>query len=145
MSVRFLIDATLALLCSIVLAFIVSPFVTEAPFPHDSSIEARAEVMKKTSRNIYGSEDVVIDEAFYVTVQYPVHDGGVERVQATVTEAFYDTVEKGDILALTYNPDQTDHLWFDGRKEPMSRYLWAFILTICALPPFFLAIAVFRP
>lgn len=144
MPTRILTDILLALLLSLALAYLLLPFVVENSFPKSLGRDSVAQVMDKTARNIYGSEKTVIDEVFYVTVQYPVHDGGVEREQVRVQEDFYDNVHEGDFFTLAYNSEKTTQLSFKGKEEPMGVFAWMMVLTTCAVPVFFFLVTVSR-
>ena len=144
MPTRTLTDILLALLVSLALAYLMLPFVVENSFPKSLGRDSVAQVMDKTARNIYGFEKTVIDEVFYVTVQYPVHDGGVEREQTSVKENFYNSVNKGDFFTVTYNSEKTTQLSFKGKEEPMGVFAWMVVLTTCAVPVFFFFISFFR-
>jgi len=144
MPTRTLTDILLALLLSFTLAYLMLPFVVEKSFPKSLGRDSVAQVMDKTARNIYGSEKTVIDEVFYVTVQYPVYDGGVEREQVRVKENFYNNVHEGDFFTLAYHFEKTTQLSFKGKEEPMGVFAWMAVLTTCAVPVFFFLITFVR-
>ena len=140
-TMRLVVIAVLSVGLASGIAYVAAPFLVEPPFPAERAHQTVAKVDKITVRHILDSNDVPTGRTTqYADLTFQDRLGEKNSVRVSVTALFNEDYDEGDALTLFYDPENLDHVDFEGKTVP-SAVTTAFILAAVLTVVFFLGLS----